>query len=151
MYSDAITPDEYIEAVADNQKDALKKLRKAILENLPEGFEEVMSYGMIGYVVPKSVYPKGYKVNPDEPLPFAGLAAQKNYISLYHMGVYMYPEILDWFVGEYSSRANTKLDMGKSCIRFKNPNKIPYELVEELFRKISVEDYVDRYEKSTQK
>ncbi|SHE51174.1 DUF1801 domain-containing protein [Alkalibacter saccharofermentans] len=151
MYSDAITPDEYVEAVADNQKDALKKLRKAILENLPEDFEEVMSYGMIGYVVPKRVYPKGYKVNPDEPLPFAGLAAQKNHISLYHMGVYMYPEILDWFVGEYSSRVNTKLDMGKSCIRFKNPNKIPYELVEELFRKISAEDYIDKYEKSIQK
>jgi len=101
---------------------------------------------MIGYVVPHKIYPKGYHVSPEKPLPFMNIASQKNHIALYHMAIYMFPEVLEWFKDEYSKRVDTKLDMGKSCIRFKNPDKIPYELLEELFKKIRVEEYIKKYE-----
>lgn len=151
MYSEAKTPEDYLEGIADKQKDAVVKLRDIVLENLPAGFEEKMSYGMIGYVVPKSIYPEGYKANPNEPLPFAAIAAQKNHIALYHMGVYMFPEVLEWFKSEYDKNVKTKLDMGKSCIRFKNPKTIPYDLIAKLFKKITVEQYIDEYKRSIDK
>jgi uncharacterized protein YdhG (YjbR/CyaY superfamily) len=151
MYSEAKTPEDYLEGIADKQKDAVVKLRDIVLENLPAGFEEKMSYGMIGYVVPKSIYPEGYKANPNEPLPFAAIAAQKNHIALYHMGVYMFPEVLEWFESEYDKNVKTKLDMGKSCIRFKNPKTIPYDLIGKLFKKITAEQYIDEYKRSIDK
>jgi len=113
---------------------------------LPEGFEETMSYGMIGYAVPHRLYPAGYHVNPKEPLPFLALASQKRHIALYHLGLYSFPDLLEWFQAEYERRGFGRLDMGKSCIRFRETAAIPYDLVAELCGKITVADYVARYE-----
>ncbi len=140
---------EYIKELPEERKKAIEKIRDIANKSLPKEIKEELSYGMIGYVVPHKIYPKGYHVNPEKPLPFISIASQKRHIALYHMGIYMFPEILEWFKEEYSKRVDTKLDMGKSCIRFKNPDKIPYDLLEELFGKIKVEDYVKEYEKLT--
>ncbi|SCZ80109.1 DUF1801 domain-containing protein [Acidaminobacter hydrogenoformans] len=140
------TPQAYLDSLPAERKAVLEKLRSVILENLPDGFEETISYGMLGYVVPHKLYPAGYHVNPKEPLPFISLASQKNYIALYHMGIYAFPELQAWFAAEYAARVKSKLDMGKSCIRFKKMDDIPYELVAELCRKITVEDYISKYE-----
>jgi uncharacterized protein YdhG (YjbR/CyaY superfamily) len=140
--------EEYLRKLPEDRRDVVVKLRDLIHAKLPEGFHETISYGMISYVVPHSMYQKGYHVNPEEPLPFLSLASQKNHIALYHFGIYMMPELEAWFRNEYSSRVDTKLDMGKSCLRFRNPKKIPYDLLGELLEKVSVEDYVDLYERS---
>ncbi len=137
---------EYIEKLPEERKEAVEKLRNIANKSLPKEIKEELSYGMIGYVIPHKIYPKGYHVTPEKPLPFINIASQKNHIALYHMGIYMFPEILEWFKEEYSKRVDTKLDMGKSCIRFKNPDKIPYDLLEELFGKITVEEYIKKYE-----
>jgi len=129
----------------------MRLLRQCILENLPPGFEETMSYGMIGYVVPHSVYPGGYHCNPDLPLPFLNIASQKNYIAFYHSGLYASPEIKNWFIEAYEDQVATKLDMGKSCVRFKKPEHIPYKLLGELCRKISVSDWILLYENQIRK
>ncbi len=146
MTSDAKTPEEYIESLPQDRKTAIIKLRKTILENLPKGYQEVMSYGMIGYVVPHSIYPGGYHCNPELPLPFINLASQKNFIALYHAGIYSKKELSDWFVKEYPKHVKTKLDMGKSCVRFKNLNTIPYNLIGQLCTKMSVQEWIDQYE-----
>jgi uncharacterized protein YdhG (YjbR/CyaY superfamily) len=145
MYK-ATSPEEYISQLPPDRKEAIERLRKTINENLPKGFQETMGSGMITYVVPHNIYPQGYHVNPAEPLPFIGIASQKNYIAFYHMGIYIYPHILSWFQDEYPKYVKTKLDMGKSCIRFKKVENIPYELIAELCRKITVEDYCKIYE-----
>ena len=146
MSSKMKSPEEYISQLPEDRKLAMDKIRQTIKDNIPMGFEEIISYGMISYVVPHDKYPSGYHVNPKEPLPFMSLASQKNYIALYHMGIYMVPTLLSWFQAEYPKHVQTKLDMGKSCIRFKNINSIPYNLIAELCRKITVEDYIKRYE-----
>ena len=148
MQYDVDTVEEYIEALPEDRKAMIEKLRNVILDNLPEGYEEQLSYGMIGYIVPLSRYPQGYHAKEGEPLPFISLASQKNYIALYHMGLYGKPELEEWFVKEYSNRVPTKLNMGKSCIRFKNPDHIPYDLVAELCQKISVDELIRIYEES---
>jgi len=148
MQSNAPTPEEYINLVPDKQREAVILLRKTILANLPSGFSEQMNYGMIGYVVPHSIYPKGYHCDPKLPLPFLGLAAQKNFIAFYHMGIYANPELLNWFTSEFPKYSKQKLDMGKSCIRFKNVSQIPYALIEELVKKIEVADWISLYESS---
>jgi uncharacterized protein YdhG (YjbR/CyaY superfamily) len=150
MQSEAKTVDEYIEELPDDRRDAIKKLRKSILENIPEGFKETMGYGMIGYVVPHSTYPGGYHANPKLPLPFINVGSQKNYISLHHMGIYSRPELLEWFTGEYIKITKLKPDMGKGCIRFKKPEKIPFELIGELVSRISVKEWISIYEKNRQ-
>lgn len=146
MQSNASTPDEYIAQLPEERISAIKKLRKTIKDNLPDGFEETMSYGMIGYVVPHSIYPDGYHCAPDTPLPFMSIASQKNFIALYHMGIYSDEELLNWFTKEYPNYVKTKLDMGKSCIRFKKIETIPYQLIGELVQKMSVQEWVDKYE-----
>ncbi len=146
MQIKADSPDHYVEQIPEERQPAVQKLRKILNENLPKGFEETMSYGMIGYVVPHSLYPKGYHCDPQLPLPFINLASQKNYIALYHSGIYANQALLDWFVGEYPKHCSTKLDMGKSCIRFKKPEKIPFELIKELAQKMTVEDWIALYE-----
>ena len=146
MQSKAKTPDDYIGELPEGRKQAIIKLRKEILKNLPEGFKETMGYGMMGYVVPHALYPAGYHCNPEDPLPFAGLASQKNFIAFYHMGIYADPKLLKWFTTEYPKHTDAKLDMGKSCIRFKNTEKIPFKLFGELMRKMSVEDWIAAYE-----
>jgi uncharacterized protein YdhG (YjbR/CyaY superfamily) len=151
MHYQVNTVQEYIEAVPEDRKPVIEKLREVILANLPEGFEEQISYGMISYVVPLSRYPQGYHVKEGEPLPFISLASQKNYLALYHMGLYGYPKVEAWFVKEYAEQVPTKLDMGKSCIRFKNPDHIPYDLIAELCQKITVDEYIAAYEQAVKR
>ncbi|MDX9883300.1 MAG: DUF1801 domain-containing protein [Prolixibacteraceae bacterium] len=146
MKHDAESPEQYIEMLPDGRKEAMKKLRQTICDHLPEGFEETMSYGMIGYVVPHSVYPKGYHSNPKLPLPFVSIASQKNFIVLYHSGIYADKYLLDWFTNEYTKSNLSRLDMGKSCIRFKKAEQIPYDLIASLISKISVNDWIRIYE-----
>ncbi len=146
MKYNSSSPEEYIEQLPPERKKAVGQIRKTILDNLPQGFEETMTYGMISFVVPKSVYPPGYHTNSTLPLPFISIASQKNYISVYHMAVYMYPDLFDWFQEEYKKRVKTDLDMGKGCIRFNKMENIPYDLLAELIRKISVNDYIRQYE-----
>ncbi len=145
MNLEANSVNEYLEKVPEERKIHFNKLRRTILENIPTGFEEVLSYGMIGYVVPFEKFPAGYHCNPKLPLPFLNVASQKNFIAIYHMGIYASPELLEWFVEEYKKVTKTKLDMGKSCIRFKKPENIPFELIGELVRKISVDDWINTY------
>jgi hypothetical protein len=142
----ADTSEDYIEKIPDEPKQALNTLRKIIRENLPAGFKETISYGMIGYVVPHSLYPKGYHVDPKQPLPFINIASQKNCIALYHMGLYINRELLNWFAKEYSNQSGTKPDIGNSCIRFKKYDQIPLKLVGELAAKITVKDWIRIYE-----
>ena len=138
---------EYISKIEDKEKrEAFSLLRNVIIKNLPKGFQECMSYGMIGYVVPHSIYPDGYHCNPELPLPFVNIASQKNFIAVYHMGIYFNSELLKWFTEEHKNRVKSKLDMGKSCIRYKKPGEIPFELIGELMRKISLKDYVKTYD-----
>jgi uncharacterized protein YdhG (YjbR/CyaY superfamily) len=146
MQSKAKTPSEYIEQLPEDRKEVISKLRKTILDNLPKGFKEEMSYGMLGYVVPHSRYPDGYHCDPKLPLPFINLASQKNHIGFYHMGIYSDPDLMQWFTKEYSKHVKTKLDMGKSCIRFKNPSVIPMKLMGELVRKMTPDDWIKKYE-----
>ena len=151
MQSKATTPEQYLSELPEDRKEAMLKLRNAIKENLPQGFEEVISYGMLGYVVPHSIYPSGYHCDPKLPLPFINLASQKNFIALYHMGIYANKNLESWFVSEYPKHVKTKLDMGKSCIRFKKMEDIPFDFIGELAAKVSVEDWILNYEKAFRK
>ena len=142
------TPEEYVLNQPVERQEILEKMRQIIKSNLPAGFFETIQYGMISYVVPHVLYPAGYHVNPKEPLPFLALANQKGYIALYHMGIYINDAMMKWFTESYTGLNIGKLDMGKSCIRFKNMDKIPYELIGELCSKISVEEYLRLYERN---
>lgn len=146
MQSKAATPDAYVADLPADRKGPVTELRNTILKNLPKGFAEEMSYGMLGYVVPHSKYPAGYHCDPKLPLPFMALASQKNFIAFYHMGMYALPELMQWFTTEYPKHSTAKLDMGKSCIRFKKPEQIPYKLIGELVKKMSVKDWITCYE-----
>ncbi|WP_314061894.1 DUF1801 domain-containing protein [uncultured Vagococcus sp.] len=137
---------EYIHHIPEKWQEDYIKLAKIIDDNLPKGFNLVMQYGMPSYVVPLSRYPAGYLNRQDEPLPFISLAAQKNYISLYHMGIYADKELLTWFEEEYAKRVPTKLNMGRSCIRMSNVKHIPFDLIGELVGKISVDQWIKLYE-----
>lgn len=146
MRSDAKTVAAYLAELPEERRESMSRLRETVLESLPEGFKEVMNYGMIGYVVPHEIYPSGYHCNPSLPLPFINIASQKNYIALYHLGIYASKENLDWFTSEYPRHSKNKLDMGKSCIRFKNTTNIPYELIGQLCSKMSAEEWIFLYE-----
>ena len=122
------------------------ELRQVILANLPKGFREELNYGMIGYVVPHAMYPAGYHCDPSLPLPFLNIACQKNFIGLYHMGIYADKKLLDWFTSEYVKRVKGKLDMGKSCVRFKKVDQIPLDLIGELVKRVSPRDWIKNYE-----
>lgn len=148
MTIDASTPDEYINKLPEERKVVVSKLRETIKTNLPAGFQECISYKMIGYVVPHSLYAPGYHCNPKLPLPFINIASQKNFVALYHSGIYADKELLDWFVGEYPKYVKTKLDMGKSCIRFKKMESIPYALIAELCQKMTPKAWIELYEKN---
>ncbi len=151
MKHEAATPDEYISQLPDDRKDALIRLREAILKNLPEGFAEQISYGMIGYVVTHTAYPPGYHCDPKLPLPFMALASQKNHIAVYHMGIYADKALMDWFVSNFPKHTKAKLDLGKSCIRFKKPEQIPYDLIGELAGKMAAEYWIHVYETTIKK
>lgn len=145
MKSKVATPEEYLQSLPEDRKMAIGELRKVILKNLPKGFEEVMGYGMLGYVIPHKMYPKGYHCNPELPVPFINIASQKNFVALYHMGIYADPRLLNWFTSEYPKHCKTKLDMGKSCIRFKKMDQIPYKLIGELAQKVTPKDWLELY------
>ena len=151
MQSTATSIEAYLQEIPEDRIDAFSKLRETILENIPKGFVEQMSYGMIGYVVPHSIYPGGYHCEPKLPLPFVNIASQKNFIALYHMGIYAKPELLKWFVSEYPKHSKQKLDMGKSCIRFKKMDQIPFDLIAELVQKMSIDEWITCYESSFKK
>jgi uncharacterized protein YdhG (YjbR/CyaY superfamily) len=146
MQIKAETPEQYINQLPEERKVVVEKLRKTILDNLPKDFSETINYGMIGYVIPHSIYPKGYHCDTKQPLPFINIASQKNFIALYHMGIYADKTLNDWFVNEYPKHCKTKLDMGKSCIRFKKMDDIPFNLIAELAKKVSPQDWIKLYE-----
>jgi hypothetical protein len=146
MQSKATTPEQYLSELPHDRRIVMEKLRKVALENLPKGFQEVMSYGMLGYVVPHELYPNGYHCDPKLPLGFFNMASQKNSINIYHLVLYSNKDLHDWFVSEYPKHSKSKLDMGKSCVRFKKLDDIPYNLIGELLSKISVNQWIEMYE-----
>ncbi|HET6245005.1 MAG: DUF1801 domain-containing protein [Bacteroidetes bacterium] len=151
MQSKETTVKAYLESLPEERKAAMLKLRGAILQNIPQGFSEEINYGMIGYVVPHTLYPKGYHCDPKLPLPFIGIASQKNFIAVYHMGIYADKKLLEWFLSEYPKHCKAKLDMGKSCIRFKKADQIPYNLIGELAVKITPDQWILIYEEQFKK
>ncbi|MFN4234527.1 MAG: DUF1801 domain-containing protein [Bacteroidia bacterium] len=151
MKAEGKTVEEILANVPAERAAAFNKLHQVIVKNLPKGFEPAISYGGLGYVVPHSIYPAGYHCKPSEPLPFAGIASQKNSINFYHMGIYANPELMEWFVSEYPKHSKQKLDMGKSCVRFKKTEDIPYQLIGELMKKMSVNDWIALYESKLKK
>ncbi len=151
MKASGNTVEEILNNLPEDRAEAFNKLHAIIVQNMPKGFEAAISYGGLGYVVPHTIYPEGYHCKPTEPLPFAGLASQKNSINFYHMGIYSNPELLEWFVSEYPKHSKQKLDMGKSCVRFKKFDQIPFELIGELMQKMTVKQWIDLYESQLKK
>lgn len=147
----AIDPDHYVELAPEERQDILNNIRNQIKSNLPDGFIETISYGMIGYVIPHDLYPDGYHCDPKLPLPFMSLASQKNFIALYHMGIYAHEDLMKWFLNEYPKHCKRKLDMGKSCIRFKKMDDIPFDLIGELSTKMTAQEWIDIYESKLKK
>jgi hypothetical protein len=151
MQTAAITPEEYISELPEDRKQAMTQLRSSILKNLPNGFKEIISTNMISYVVPHSLYSKGYHCDPKQPLPFLSIASQKNFVAIYHMGIYADKDLLNWFREAYGKNSKTKLDMGKSCIRFKRIEQIPFELIGELVSKMTPQKWIETYEREFKK
>lgn len=147
MQSKASTVDEYFDQLPEDRKDIMTELRNIIRKNIPKGFKEQMSYGMVGYVVPHSLYSEGYHCDPNLPLPFLSIASQKNFIAIYHMGIYADPKLLKWFMRAYTKEAKTRLDMGKSCIRFKKPEHVPLRLIGELASKMTPAEWITIYDR----
>ena len=145
MQSKAKTVEAYLRELPEERRDAIEAIRKVILENLPKGIEEGMQYGMIGYFVPFSVYPAGYHCDPKQPLPFASLASQKNHMAIYMFGIYTMAEHRDWFVEEWK-KTGKKLDIGKSCVRFKKLEDVPLEIVGKAIKRMSVKKSIEFYE-----
>ena len=143
-----LTIESYINSLPIDRKESVNKIIKVVEENIPVGYTKVMNYSMPSFVIPHSIYPAGYHVTPDLPLPFIGVASQKNHIGFYHMGLYADSKLLDWFISEYPKYCKSKLDMGKSCIRFKKMDNIPYELLAELSKKMTIQDWINIYEKN---
>jgi hypothetical protein len=146
MQPQAQTVEEYLSELPAERQAAVRTLRDTLRAALPPGFEERMNYGMVGYVVPHSLYPAGYHCDPKAPLPFMGLASQKASVNLYHMGLYADPSLLAWFTEAHATASKRKLDMGKSCIRYKKPEDMPLALLAELAGKMTVEAWIALYE-----
>lgn len=144
--SESVT--DYVSKIPEERRPYFEKLRDTINKNIPKGFSEELNYGMPGWVVPHSIYPAGYHCSPELPLPFVGIASQKNFIAFYHMGIYANEELLKWFVAEYPKHCARKLDMGKSCVRFKKPGEIPFDLIGQLMQKMTPQDWIELYEKN---
>ncbi|MEO6134798.1 MAG: DUF1801 domain-containing protein [Ginsengibacter sp.] len=151
MQSEAKNVAEYFDLLPHERKAAMNSLRKVIKDNLPKGFSEEMSYGSVGYVIPHSLYPAGYHCKPSLPLPFINIASKKNHIALHHMGIYADKKLLDWFTNNYPKHCKTKLDIGKGCVRFKNLEQIPFELIGELCSKYTPQQWIAVYEKEFKK
>ncbi len=148
MQSKANSSEAYIEGLPEDRQAVITAMRDAVNRNIPAGFEEIMGYGHFGWVVPHHVYPPGYHCDPKQPLPFLGLASQKNHIALYHMGIYSNPPLLAWFESEWPKHSDRKLDMGKSCIRFKKPEHVTVSLLGELAGKMTATEWIEIYESS---
>ncbi len=144
MQSKAVTVKEYLDSLPPDRKKIITDLRKVIVKNLPKGFEETMSYGMIGYVVPHKLYPKGYHCTPKLPLPFLNIASQKNHIAVYHMA--LNGTLLDWLKSEWKKHTDKKLEVGKSCLRFKKSEDVPVKLIGELAQKLTPFQWIEIYE-----
>jgi len=151
MQSKATTVDAYIAELPEDRQKIINEFRKVIKKNMPKGFQECMNYGMIGWVVPHTKYPSGYHCNPKDPLPFMGLASQKNSVNFYHMGIYGDPKLLKWFTEAHAKASPKKLDMGKSCVRYKKQEDIPFSLIGELAAKLSPDQWIAQYEKMLKK
>ncbi len=151
MQIPSISVEDYISQIPEERQEVFKKMFDTINDNLPQGFKQGVSYGMIGWNVPLETFPAGYHCTPGSPLPFMSMASQKNFIALYHMGMYAKPELLDWFVAEFPKHSKRKLDMGKSCIRFKKKDEIPFELIAELSKKMTVDEWINIYENNLKK
>lgn len=145
------SPEAYIECLPEDRQAVISAMREAVLRNIPAGFEEIVSYGHMGWVVPHELYPPGYHCDPKQPLPFLGIGSQKNHIALYHMGIYSDPKLLAWFQNQWSKHSDRKLDMGKSCIRFKKPEHVTVDLIGELASKMTPAEWIARYEASMKK
>jgi uncharacterized protein YdhG (YjbR/CyaY superfamily) len=141
------TPEEYIASLPEDRREIISDLRKTVKKHLPKGFKECIAYGVIGYVVPHSLYPPGYHCDPKLPLGFISIASTKGHIALYHMGIYSSTPLLEWFKKEWAKVSAKKLDMGKSCIRFKKPEDVPLELIGKLAAKMTPQDWIAQYEK----
>ena len=146
MVKNLQTPEEYINSISEDRKEIITRLRDTIKQSLPKGFEETISYGFLSFVVPHSIYPKGYHCDPKQALPFISIASQKSHIAIYHMGIYAEPKLLEWFTNEFPKYSSKKLDMGKSCIRFKKAEDVPIKLIGELAKKMSPMDWINLYE-----
>ena len=148
MQSKVTTPQQYLDELPEGRNEVVGKLRQQILDNLPSGIQETMNYGMLGYVIPHALYPDGYHCDSKLPLPFMNLASQKNYVAVYSMVLYAKPELINWFTSEYAKRSKYKLDMGKSCIRFKKMDDIPFDLIGELTAKVNTKEWINIYERT---
>jgi len=146
MKIEAANIEEYISKVPEERIETMTKLADTINTNLAEGFEQTMQYNMPSWVIPHSTYPEGYHCKPSDPVPFLSIASQKNFVALYHMGLYANKELMKWFLDEFPKHSTKKLDMGKSCIRFKKMEDIPYELIAELVSKMSGVEWIELYE-----
>jgi hypothetical protein len=151
MKANGTTVMDILSNIPSERAEHFNQLHDVIVKNLPIGFEAGISYGGLGYVIPHSLYPAGYHCKPIEPLPFAGISSQKNSINFYHMGMYSDPLLYEWFVTEYPKHSKKKLDMGKSCVRFKNPDEIPFKLIGELMTKMSAQEWINLYESKLKK
>lgn len=146
MKIEAGSVEEYVAGIDSDRQEAYLKLFNTVAENMPKGFAFCMQYGFPSFVVSLEDYPSGYHCTPNTPLPFISVGAQKNFLALYHMGLYANQELLDWFVAEYPKHAKFKLDMGKSCIRFKRISDIPFSLVADLMKKMTAHQWIEIYE-----
>jgi hypothetical protein len=146
MQSKATTVDAYLAELPEERREAISAIRGVILKNLPRGYEEGMQWGMIGYYVPHSLYPAGYHCQPEEPLPVASLASQKNHMAFYGLGLYINEAQARWFVEEWN-KAGKKLDMGKSCVRFKTLDDVALDVIGRAIKRLPVEQYIKQYER----
>lgn len=137
---------DYLASLPPDRADAVRRLLDVFRVHLPPGFEETMAYGMPSFVVPHSRYPDGYHCDPSQPLPFISIGNQKRHVSLYHSGLYADPELMAWFETTWPEHVPTKLNAGKSCVRFTRMDRIPYDLIAELAGRVTVDDWVARYE-----
>ena len=145
MQSKAKTVAQYLSELPEDRREALQAVRAAVLKSLRKGYAEGMQYGMIGYFVPHSVYPPGYHCDPKQPLPFAGLASQKNHMAIYLMCLYSDPKLEAWF-REAWAKTGKKLDMGKSCVRFKKIDDLPLKVIGQVIRRVPVKKFIEQYE-----
>ncbi|MCC6866895.1 MAG: DUF1801 domain-containing protein [Ignavibacteria bacterium] len=148
MKAQGKTVKEILANVPPERYESFNKLHNVIVKNLPKGFEPAISYGGLGYVIPHKLYPAGYHCKPAEPLPFAGISSQKDSINFYHMGIYAEPKLYKWFTTEFPKHTKQKLDIGKSCVRFKKIDDIPYKLIGELMKKLSAKEWIEIYKKN---